>query len=83
MMWWGSEYGMGWMWIPGVLFTLLVVAGIVALIVVATRSGRSYSVGPGAQDSARTILGERLARGEITPEQYRELLATLDERRSP
>lgn len=80
MMWWGSEYGMWWMWIPGVLFTLLVVAGVVALIVVATRSGRSHSVGPGAEDSARTIVGQRLARGEITPEQYRELLATLNER---
>lgn len=80
MMWWGSEYGMWWMWIPGVFFALLVVAGIVALIIFATRSGPSYPVGPGARDSARTIVGERLARGEITPEQYRQLLATLDER---
>lgn len=83
MMWWGGEYGMWWMWIPGALFTLLVVAGIVALIVAATRSGRSLSVGQRAQDSARTIARERLARGEITPEQYRDLLATLDEGQSP
>jgi uncharacterized membrane protein len=32
-----------------------------------------------AQGRAREILGERLARGEITPEQFRELKRALEE----
>lgn len=78
MMWWDHGFGAWWMWIPGVLLSLLVIAAIVALIVLAVRLGRPHALAPG-QDSSRSILADRLARGEITIEQYRELLATLDE----
>ncbi|GAA2031742.1 hypothetical protein GCM10009819_14590 [Agromyces tropicus] len=88
MMW---DYGVGtwWLWIPGLLFFLLVIAGIVVLVVLLVRSTGSAASGPhhtqpphaAAGDPARRILEERLARGEVTPEKFRELVATLDESR--
>lgn len=83
MMW---DYGFGawWMWIPGLLLPLLIVAGIVVLIVLLVRSsgstarGSSRSGEGGDVDPARRILEERLARGEITPEQFRDLLGALE-----
>jgi putative membrane protein len=84
MMW---DYGFGawWMWIPVVLVPLLVIAGIIVMIVLLVRSGGSAGRGPAGPsdtiDPARRLLEERLARGEITPEQYRELLNTLEEGR--
>ena len=86
-MMWDYGYGMWWMWIPGVLLPILIVTGIVVLIVLAVRSsgsaGRPQATRPMELDSARRILEERLARGEITPEQFRELRSTLDEARRP
>ena len=86
-MMWDYGYGMWWMWIPGLLLPLLIVAGIVVLIVLAVRAsssaGQPHDAGGARTDPARRILEERLARGEITPEQYRELRATLDEGRHP
>ena len=82
-MMWEYGYGMWWMWIPGLLLTLVIVAGIVVLIVLAIRStgssNRPHDTRPAEVDPARRILDERLARGEITPEQYRELRSTLEE----
>lgn len=82
-MMWDYEYCMWWMWIPVLLLTLLIVAGIVALIVLAVRStgssSRPHDTRPAEVGPARRILDERLARGEITPEQYQELHSTLDD----
>ncbi|GAA1784313.1 SHOCT domain-containing protein [Agromyces lapidis] len=84
MMW---DYGMGgwWMWVPVVLIPLLIITGIIVMIVLLVRSGGSAGRGPSGPsdttDPARRLLEDRLARGEITPEQYRELLNTLEEGR--
>jgi putative membrane protein len=84
MMW---DYGFGgwWMWIPAVLIPLLIVAGIIVMIVLVVRSGESAGRGStglsDTTDPARRLLEERLAHGEITPEQFRELLNTLEEGR--
>src|SRR3989304_4237636 len=52
------------------LLTLLLVAGVVLIVLAFTRrEGRS--------DGALEILKQRLARGEITPEQYEELKKVL------
>ena len=77
--------GMGLMWI----FGLLVLVGVIMLIVVLVKalSGRSpnttvpdNSRGPGAGGGrAREILEERYARGELSTEEYRERLRTLEE----
>jgi putative membrane protein len=87
MMWGdGMGWGMGWMWI----FWLLLIVGTVVLVFVlvktltgnsggGTRQGGSApSAGAGPRRS-REILEERYARGEISTEEYRERLRTLEE----
>ncbi|MCQ6271915.1 SHOCT domain-containing protein [Pseudarthrobacter sp. R1] len=75
---------MGWAW----LFWLLLIIGIVLLGILAVRAfsgGRtnrgegSGPGGPGPADvsTARRILDERYARGDITTEEYRERLEVL------
>jgi putative membrane protein len=77
---------MGWTW----LFWLLLIIGIVLLGIVAVRAfssgitrgrtGPGPGPGqPGATDggTARRILDERYARGEISTEEYRERLEVL------
>ncbi|MET4780386.1 SHOCT domain-containing protein [Glaciihabitans sp. UYNi722] len=79
MMW--GNYGMsGWTWGYGAL----VVVGVVILVVVLIRvfSGRrtsppASSAQPGAEPSAKQILDERYARGDVTTEEYRERLSAL------
>ena len=73
--------GMGWMWI----FWILLIVGLVLLIILLVRlvggvSGRG-SGGTRASDvsKAREILAERYARGELTSEEYREGIRTLNE----
>lgn len=63
-MWWGSGYG--WIWM---LLTWVVVVGLVGWAVAAF-AGRD-SRRPDDPSSARRILDERFARGEIEAEEYR------------
>lgn len=91
-MYW-DHYGMGWSWIWVLLPILLVAAAIVVVIVLVTRStsGSSHPQGPRPPEyragpppsSARAIVEERLARGEITPDEYREIVRALDETSRP
>jgi putative membrane protein len=74
---WGMHgWDGGWMWLWGSLMMLTwvaVIGGAVWLIARATRSdGRS----PGS--NARSILDERLARGEITPEEHQQRRKLVD-----
>jgi len=69
------------------MFAALVVVGIVVLIVLAARGGRGHSSsgagqGPGSistssHDEAVVIARRRLATGEITKEQYDEIMTAL------
>lgn len=65
----------------GPIFMGLVVAAIVGLVVylVVKRpsAGSSSPVPPSPTASAETILAERLARGEISPDDYRTMLDAL------
>ncbi|WP_026821231.1 SHOCT domain-containing protein [Arthrobacter castelli] len=80
----GGMGGMGLMWI----FGLLALVGVIALVVVLVKtftgttsntgaSGHSTGRGVGS-DRARDILEERYARGELSTEEYRERLRTLE-----
>jgi putative membrane protein len=81
-------YGMGWWFWP---FALLLLAGLVLLAVVAVRLigggiGQDRASTPGkageeggGRSSARQILDERYARGELTTEEYQERLGVLGE----
>ena len=81
----GGMGGMGLMWI----FGLLTLVGVIVLVVVLVKAftgrssnpggpatGRGSGVGPGR---GREILEERYARGELSTEEYRERLRTLEE----
>jgi putative membrane protein len=77
--------GGGWLgWLMMLLFGALVVAGIVVLIVWAVRQSSGHTAAGGAQppkavghDEAVAIAKKRLASGEITKEQYQELMRVL------
>jgi putative membrane protein len=88
-MMWGYGQGMGWMW----LWTILLLLGIGLLVLLAVRVfsggvrneyGPPGPQGPGGpsplgRTTARQILDERFARGELTADQYREHLKVLGE----
>lgn len=67
----------GWMWLTGTVW-LLVIAGLIGLVVwLVLRASRPADTSGTGTDSARRILAERFARGEIDADEYarrRELL---------
>jgi putative membrane protein len=67
-----SGTGGGWMWLWGTLMMLTWVAVIAAAVWLVARS-----LGGQRTDSARQILDERYARGELSTEEYRERLQHL------
>ena len=77
MMYWNGHMSTAG-WILSVLWTLIIVALVVAGIVwlVSTLSNREAG-GSTSSASAREILDRRLASGEITSEQYQQLRETL------
>ena len=74
-----------WMWIPMMLMMLVFWGGLIAVAMAFIR--RPHHVAPGApaepgraSSAAQTpqeILGERLARGEIEPDDYQQRLEAL------
>ncbi len=73
--WWQA----GLMWLLMIAFWALLIWVIYALITGATRRGREPERGEQQQPgSARRILDERLARGEIDADEYRRLREILD-----
>lgn len=79
----------GWGWLGGLiglLFLVMLVAGIVLLVMWAMRSSGGHQGSGGVQppapgaaghDEAVAIAKRRLASGEITPEQYQEIIKSL------
>ncbi|GIK37534.1 MAG: hypothetical protein BroJett011_13670 [Chloroflexota bacterium] len=82
-MWWGHEFGWGWM-IFGSLMMIAFWGGLILLAVFVIRAISGSSVRPsGSNDSSRpdsalSILKERYARGEITKAEYEEMRRELD-----
>lgn len=82
----GGFGGYGWIGlILNLVITIGVIVGLVILIVWAVRrisaGGQSFSGGErneGIGSSPRGILDTRYARGEITREQYKDMLAEID-----
>ncbi len=75
----GGFGGFGWI---GMLFNFLVIAAVIWLVVWAVRrftvSGGMPRPMTGGASSPREILQMRYARGEITREQYEEMLNDLN-----
>jgi putative membrane protein len=63
--------GMGLWMILGLVFWVLIVAGVVLLVVWAVQKGVSGG-GSRSEESALEILKKRYARGEISKEEYEE-----------
>ena len=84
-MWGYGDYGMtGWMWVWGaalVVGVLVLLGGLVWAVAATTRRPAApnlpipAAVGP---SSARQILDQRYARGDLGTEEYRERAQTLD-----
>lgn len=82
--------GNGWMWnggwgwiVSAAMFTVLF-AVVIAGIVLGLRylaSGRHGTQGAPQSRAAEDVLGERLARGEIDDNEYRQRMAALREHR--
>ncbi|MBN9151147.1 MAG: SHOCT domain-containing protein [Cryobacterium sp.] len=79
---------MNGIWIDGAgwFFGVLIAAGVVLLIIllvrlVGGRASRNTSDGQGTQgpSSARQVLDERYARGDLTTEEYQERVRVLGE----
>lgn len=77
----GHGYGMGLAWV-GIFLALLILAALILLVVRSFTAG-SHSGPGGHPGSARAILEDRLVRGDITPDQYREVVRALDETSPP
>ena len=90
MMWYWSGGMHWWGWLLGALMMLafwsLVIWGVWYLM---TSAGRGWDrppvppvpPAPPAPPTARQILDERLARGEISPDDYRHLVEVMNEGR--
>ncbi len=71
-MMYGFDGGWGWMWLGDIL------AALIVLVVRAFSSDASSQAGQAPKapaSSVRQIIEERLARGEITPDEFRQLAA--------
>lgn len=78
-----GSYGLYGPWI-GLLFNLALIVGVIVLVVWAARklSGSGGSVASGSQfagqgPSAREILDQRYARGELNRDEYQAILADI------
>jgi putative membrane protein len=72
----GPGHGNGWMWFWAGLMVVIVVALLGLTVWAIARN--TQRAGPQPHDRAREILAERLARGEITPDEYRERVQHLE-----
>ncbi len=80
MMAWGEHMSTGG-WVFTALWTLIILAILAAAIVWIVSALRDRAVSSTSADSPREILDRRLASGEVTLEQYREMRAALGTRR--
>ena len=82
MMGYGYGYGDGMGWLGGfgmVLFWGLVIFGIVMLVRWFSReSGRTVPLHGGERDKALEMARERLAKGEIKPEEFESIKRSLE-----
>ena len=73
----GTGLGMGFGMFFVVLFWVFLIVGAVWLVGNLFQNGRSQDPGGERSHSAREILDERYARGEITREQYEQMKLDL------
>ena len=74
MMGYGMMGGFG---LIGLFFNALLIAGIVVLVVWAVKRLSGSGSQPSGAQSPRELLQTRYARGELTREQYQQMLSDL------
>jgi len=77
----GGGMGYGGFGLIGLLFNLVIIVGVVVLVVWAVKrftSGNTNWNQASGNQSPREILQARYARGEITREQYQQMLNDLN-----
>lgn len=84
----GSSFGFGTFGVIGMILNLIITVGVIVGVLLfifwlvrrLTVEGGPFPSGlrEGGQPSAREILQSRYARGEITREQYQQILADLN-----
>lgn len=85
MQWWNvaSDGTLSWasMLLPMILWPVVVIGGVVALVVMLIRSGRTLPTGrsDGRRQTPFEILSERFARGEIDRHEYEERRGLLSQ----
>jgi putative membrane protein len=81
MMYWNGHMTTGG-WIMMILWTVIIFALVAAAIYWLANSYRAGASAPKpSEGSPREILDRRLAQGELTVEQYKELRETIDDGR--
>lgn len=79
-MMWGYGFDGWWMWVGGTIVALSIVAGFVVMVVLLARSTGGSGGKTVASSPARETLEMRLANGEITADEFRELMDALESR---
>ena len=77
---WGNHEGMGWWWIFGSVWMVVIWAAIIGLVVWVTKqmsAGRREGGTP--RETPMEIAQARLARGEINKQQFEELKESLNQ----
>jgi putative membrane protein len=69
--------GGGWRWLWGMLMMIFVLAGFALVVFLIARSVLLGRPSGGGAQSARDILNERYARGEIDTDEYEHRLSKL------
>jgi len=77
MGWYGVDHMTGWGWFAMIVSSALLIALVVGGILLLVRLGQQPPRLAPPPRSAGELLAERLARGEITEDEYRSRLATL------
>lgn len=78
--WGGMGGASGWGWVFLVLLLVGVAAVVVALVRLRTAGRGEQSPGAAGRPSARQILDERFARGEIDADEYQQRVRQLEDR---
>ncbi len=68
----GSDFAGGWFWLFFIVIVVLIVIALTIYLIVKLVQSSSNST-KSVNDNSLNILNERLARGEITPEEHTNL----------